>query len=184
MGFSKTSGGTGVQLESPLVGLRVGLTEGIEVHLFGLALGVDLWPPAIIVPLGPGRIGLRRSLTGSFEGVTDDEAIEANAIPLADPRSEEVAAAGREAVLVARVTDAERDPGRPQSTAGLGREPTLAVEHQAHVGRAIDLEPSRDRERQGKGAEHARPHAAGLEQHVAPRTREKRHRRRGDRRRT
>lgn len=57
VGVSTTSGGTGVQLETPLVGLRIGATEGIEVHLFGLALGVDLWPPAIIVPLGAGRIG-------------------------------------------------------------------------------------------------------------------------------
>ncbi len=57
IGASVTSEGTGVQLETPVVGLRVGLKEGIEVHLFGLALGIDLWPPAIIVPVGDGRIG-------------------------------------------------------------------------------------------------------------------------------
>jgi len=57
IGVSKTSGGTGVQVETGLVGLKVGLTEGIEVHLLGMALGVDFWPPAIIVPVGSGRIG-------------------------------------------------------------------------------------------------------------------------------
>jgi hypothetical protein len=57
IGVSRTSGGTGVQLETPLVGLRVGLKEGIEVHLLTLGFGVDFWPPAIILPLGPGRLG-------------------------------------------------------------------------------------------------------------------------------
>jgi hypothetical protein len=57
IGASRTAGGTGLQLETPVVGIKVGLTEGIEVHILGLAIGVDLWPPAIIVPVGPGRIG-------------------------------------------------------------------------------------------------------------------------------
>ncbi len=57
MGASRTSGGTGIQLETPLLGMRVGLKEGIELHLFGFALGIDFWPPALIVPLGPGRFG-------------------------------------------------------------------------------------------------------------------------------
>jgi Protein of unknown function (DUF3750) len=56
-GVSWTSGGTGFQIETPLVGVRLGLTEGIEVHLLTLAFGIDLWPPAIILPLGPGRLG-------------------------------------------------------------------------------------------------------------------------------
>ena len=57
IGVSKTSGGTGVQLESWAVGLRLGLKEGVEVHVVGLGLGVDFWPPAILVPANPGRIG-------------------------------------------------------------------------------------------------------------------------------
>ena len=57
IGVSFTSGGTGIQLETPLVGLKIGLTEGIEIHLFSLAFGIDWWPPAIIVPIDPGRIG-------------------------------------------------------------------------------------------------------------------------------
>jgi hypothetical protein len=57
IGMSWTSGGTGFQVETPIVGFRLGLTEGVEVHLFGFALGIDLWPPALIVPFGSGRLG-------------------------------------------------------------------------------------------------------------------------------
>ncbi len=57
IGGGVTSEGTGLQLETPIFGIRIGLKEGIEVHIIGLAFGVDFWPPAIILPLGPGRIG-------------------------------------------------------------------------------------------------------------------------------
>lgn len=56
-GAGVTSEGTGLQLETPLVGLKIGLKEGVEVHVLGLAFGIDLWPPAIILPVGPGRLG-------------------------------------------------------------------------------------------------------------------------------
>ncbi len=57
IGAGITSERTGVQLETPIFGIKIGLKEGIEVHLIGLSFGIDLWPPAIILPLGPGRIG-------------------------------------------------------------------------------------------------------------------------------
>jgi hypothetical protein len=57
IGGGLTSERTGLQLETPLVGLKIGLKEGVELHVIGLSFGVDLWPPAIIVPVGPGRIG-------------------------------------------------------------------------------------------------------------------------------
>lgn len=57
IGLSFSSGGTGVQLDTPIIGVRIGLTEGVQVHIFGLTIGIDLWPPAIIVPVGEGRIG-------------------------------------------------------------------------------------------------------------------------------
>jgi hypothetical protein len=57
VGGGITSERTGVQLETPLIGLKLGLKEGVEVHVIGLSIGIDLWPPAIIVPLGPGRLG-------------------------------------------------------------------------------------------------------------------------------
>jgi hypothetical protein len=56
-GAGVTSEGTGVQVETPLLGVKLGLKEGVELHVLGLSIGVDLWPPAIIVPLGPGRLG-------------------------------------------------------------------------------------------------------------------------------
>ena len=56
-GISWTSGGTGFQVSTPIIGFRLGFTEGFQIHLFGLTIGVDLWPPAIIVPVGDGRIG-------------------------------------------------------------------------------------------------------------------------------
>lgn len=56
-GVSTTSGGTGIQLETPVAGIKIGATEGIELHILTLTIGIDLWPPAILLPLGPGRLG-------------------------------------------------------------------------------------------------------------------------------
>jgi hypothetical protein len=58
LGAGVTESGTGVQLESLLVGARIGLREGVEAHITGLALGVHAWPPGITVPVNPGRIGV------------------------------------------------------------------------------------------------------------------------------
>ena len=57
VGAGITSERTGIQVETPVIGFKIGLKEGIEVHLLHLAFGIDLWPPAIILPIGPGRIG-------------------------------------------------------------------------------------------------------------------------------
>lgn len=54
---SWTTGGTGFQVETPLFGFRIGLTEGVQIHLMAFEIGIDWWPPAIIVPLGSGRVG-------------------------------------------------------------------------------------------------------------------------------
>jgi hypothetical protein len=56
-GVNWSSEGTGFQVETAILGFKLGLKEGVEIHVLGLSVGVDLWPPAIIVPLGPGRIG-------------------------------------------------------------------------------------------------------------------------------
>src|SRR5258706_5041315 len=50
IGAGVTSERTGLQLETPFVGLKIGLKEGIELHVIGLSVGIDLWPPAIILP--------------------------------------------------------------------------------------------------------------------------------------
>jgi hypothetical protein len=47
----------GASFTSERTGFQVGLKEGVEVHVIGLSFGIDLWPPAIILPLGPGRLG-------------------------------------------------------------------------------------------------------------------------------
>lgn len=57
VGASLTAGGTGFQIDTYVAGFKIGLTEGVEIHILGMAFGVDLWPPALIVPVGPGRIG-------------------------------------------------------------------------------------------------------------------------------
>ncbi|MEO8844131.1 MAG: DUF3750 domain-containing protein [Kofleriaceae bacterium] len=56
-GAGVTSEGTGVQVETPVLGFKIGLKEGVEVHIIGLSFGIDLWPPALIVPWGSGRLG-------------------------------------------------------------------------------------------------------------------------------
>jgi len=56
-GAGVTSEGTGLQVETPVLGLKIGLKEGVEVHIIGLSFGIDLWPPALIVPWGSGRLG-------------------------------------------------------------------------------------------------------------------------------
>lgn len=47
---------TGVQLESQILGLQLGLQEGVEVHLLWMVFGVDLYPPALKLPM-IGRLG-------------------------------------------------------------------------------------------------------------------------------
>lgn len=57
IGGGVTSEGTGLQVETPVLGVKLGLKEGVEVHIIGLSFGIDLWPPALIVPFGSGRLG-------------------------------------------------------------------------------------------------------------------------------
>ncbi len=54
-GFDVSTTRTGVQAETPLLGLKVGLLDGVEVHFLCFTLGIDGWTPALKTPLG--RIG-------------------------------------------------------------------------------------------------------------------------------
>jgi len=55
--FSRSESGTGFQASLfALLGVTVGLGEGIEANLLGLTLGLDLWRPALKLPL-IGRVG-------------------------------------------------------------------------------------------------------------------------------
>jgi hypothetical protein len=61
IGASVTSRGSGVQLETWVLGAKLGLEEGVELHLLDMPLGVHFWPPGITVPVNPGRIGFDTS---------------------------------------------------------------------------------------------------------------------------
>lgn len=57
--FSKTPSQTGFQFSAfGLLGLTMGLGEGVEVNLLGFHFGFDLWTPAIKVPF-LGRVGFK-----------------------------------------------------------------------------------------------------------------------------
>jgi hypothetical protein len=43
---------TGFQVETPLLGVKLGRAEGAELHLLGFTLGVQTSPPALKTPLG------------------------------------------------------------------------------------------------------------------------------------
>ena len=82
IGVSVTEGRTGVQLETWLGGIKLGLKEGVGADVAGLSLGVHFWPPGIDVPVNPGRIGLDTSAHHPPDPTTPDD--------LAWPRGEDV----------------------------------------------------------------------------------------------
>ena len=56
--MAKSPSGTGVQFSlEGLFGVLVALEEGVEVNVFGLTFGLDVYPPALKLP-GLGRVGL------------------------------------------------------------------------------------------------------------------------------
>ncbi len=57
IGASVTESRTGIQFESVLFGIRLGLVDGIEFHFLSFVFGLHFWPPGITLPVNPGRIG-------------------------------------------------------------------------------------------------------------------------------
>lgn len=49
----KTAGGTGLELQTPALGMAIGLKEGVEVSALGLSGGVSFYPPSIRIPFLP-----------------------------------------------------------------------------------------------------------------------------------
>lgn len=49
----KTSGGSGLKLQTPLAGISLGLREGIEISAVGLSAGVTVYPPSVRIPFLP-----------------------------------------------------------------------------------------------------------------------------------
>ncbi len=57
--LSNTASDTGITLSAyGLLGITFGLAEGFEVNLFGAHIGLDLWTPALKLPL-LGRVGFK-----------------------------------------------------------------------------------------------------------------------------
>lgn len=48
-----TAGGSGLELQTPVVGTAVGIREGVEVSLFGLSAGLSFAPPSLKIPILP-----------------------------------------------------------------------------------------------------------------------------------
>jgi hypothetical protein len=55
-GIAISTTGTGVQAESSLLGLKVGLRDGMELHFLYFTFGLDAWRPAVKTPFG--RLGM------------------------------------------------------------------------------------------------------------------------------
>ena len=51
--IGKTAGGTGVELQTPIVGASLGLREGVEVNIIGLSAGVSISPFRVKIPFLP-----------------------------------------------------------------------------------------------------------------------------------
>ncbi len=49
----KTTGGTGLKLQTPILGVSIGLKEGVEISTFGFSTGVSFYPPSIRIPFLP-----------------------------------------------------------------------------------------------------------------------------------
>lgn len=61
IGFAPSTSKTGLQFYAFILGWKVGILDGVELHLLGgLTLGVDCWPPALKTPLG--RLGWQETL--------------------------------------------------------------------------------------------------------------------------
>lgn len=58
--LESTPTNTGLQLETPMLGVKLGLLDGFEFQVIALVFGVDFAPPALKTPIG--RIGFSEDL--------------------------------------------------------------------------------------------------------------------------
>lgn len=49
--------GTGLEVETAIAGVQIGLREGVELHCFGMTAGIGLWPPSLTLPFLPAIPG-------------------------------------------------------------------------------------------------------------------------------
>lgn len=74
MVFSKSPSGTGGQFSAyGLLGLTLGLSEGLELNVLGLNFGIDFWNPALKLPFA-GRVGFpKKEFKIGEEDIRKDE---------------------------------------------------------------------------------------------------------------
>jgi hypothetical protein len=127
IGVSVTEGRTGVQLETWLGGVKIGLKEGIGADLAGLSLGLHFWPPGIEVPVGPGRIGFDTSTRRPPDPTTPDR--------LAWPATEEVQHRyGAASLVMALAYDRVAEP---RLVSGLSDRTTVGLGGHAVFGKSV-----------------------------------------------
>jgi hypothetical protein len=51
--IGRTGSGAGFELETPILGVELGLREGVQLHVLQLPIGLRFWPPAILLPFLP-----------------------------------------------------------------------------------------------------------------------------------
>lgn len=51
--LGRTAGGSGVEVQTPVLGLALGVREGIELNVLGFSGGISLFPPAVKIPILP-----------------------------------------------------------------------------------------------------------------------------------
>ena len=127
VGASITEGRTGVQLETWVGGVKLGVKEGVSADLAGLSLGVHFWPPGIEVPVDPGRIGIDTSVHRPPDATTPE------ALPW--PRGEAIVhryGAGSIAMALAYDHAAE-----PSSLGGLSDRTTVGLRGNGVYGTTI-----------------------------------------------
>lgn len=123
---------TGLQLDLfGVLGLQLGLREGIELHLIGSKIGLDFWPPALELPVAE-RIGFPEELEISR---VDDlwDWVEAR---WRDPNPRLREAAARHALLAGWIREAEttpQGPARPDSSVAADRLFELLGDHDSRV---------------------------------------------------
>jgi Protein of unknown function (DUF3750) len=83
--FAKSETGTGYQFSVyGLLGLTVGLAEGIEVNILGMTFGIDIMRPALKLPF-IGRVGLKDRPVFGPKAIPEQEKAEDEKDPMVTP---------------------------------------------------------------------------------------------------
>jgi hypothetical protein len=80
-----TTTSTGMSLDIGIVGVQLGLCEGVEAHFLGMTFGIAFWPPALKTPFG--RLGVPTYLDSdaSSKPVESDDDLDETRAPADAP---------------------------------------------------------------------------------------------------